>query len=127
MISYNQQTDPPAPFLQIMLANRFHPSKRITISTLLDTGSDYTAIPSGVVKTLKLEPTGRILLEDIKRQTFPIFTYTLRLTIADMIIPEMKVIATELEHGLLGRDLLNRFYLHLNGPELQFDLKLVET
>ncbi len=122
MINYDKRVDPAAPFLQITVANRIHHRKHVTLPALLDTGSDFTAIPSNLVNILQIYPTGRINIEDVKLQTIPVFIYTVRLTVADLIVPEIKVIVTEIEHAIIGRDLLNRFYLHLHGPEQQFAL-----
>ncbi|MDM8532516.1 hypothetical protein QUF63_15190 [Anaerolineales bacterium HSG25] len=33
----------------------------------------------------------------------------------DTAFPEIKVITTELEHAIIGRDLLNQFHLELDG------------
>jgi len=122
MIPYNQQTDPPAPFISVTITNPLQRRKHVTLPALLDTGSDLTAIPADLVDRLQLYSTGRIFLEDVKGETFPFFTYTVRLTLDKIIISSLKVMSTDLEHVILGRDVLNRFYLHLNGPDLTFDL-----
>jgi hypothetical protein len=36
----------------------------------------------------------------------------------------LEVILIPEEYVLLGRDVLNHFYAHLNGPDLTFDLRL---
>ena len=78
MIPYNSRYDPPAPFLEILVANQFQRRKRVTLSAMVDTGSDVTAIPFHLVQQLDLYPTGKIYLEDINRQTMSIYLYGTR-------------------------------------------------
>jgi predicted aspartyl protease len=120
MISYNPRYDPPAPFLQILVANRFQRRKRATLSAMVDTGSDVTAIPSHLIKQLDLYATGKIYLEDVNQQTMPIYLYGTRLTIVNITFNDFEVITTELEHALIGRDLLNHFRIELDGRAQQF-------
>jgi hypothetical protein len=40
----------------------------------------------------------------------------------DLVIARLKVVATDFDFAVVGRDVLNRFYMLLNGPELTFDL-----
>jgi hypothetical protein len=51
-----------------------------------------------------------------------VFTYAVQLALADVTIPRLEVILTGLDFAVLGRDVLNRFYALLNGPDLTFDL-----
>lgn len=121
-IPYDLNVEPPAPFLQMEVANSLGKRRRSMVSALVDTGSDITAIPTRFVETLQLYPIGRLRLEDVTSDTKLVLTYAVRLTVADMTIPRLEVILTGLDFIVLGRDVLNRFYLHLNGPELNFDL-----
>lgn len=52
-----------------------------------------------------------------------IHLYATRLTIADVIFDDFEVITTELEHALIGRDLLNQFHLELDGRAQQLNLR----
>ena len=124
MIAYDKEVDPPAPFLSVTVASPIEKRRRETLPALLDTGSDVTAIPVRLVESLQLYPTGRLRLEDIKSETTFVYTYGVQLNVAEVIIPRTEVILTGLDFIVLGRDVLNRFYLTLNGPELLFDLNL---
>ncbi len=71
---------------------------------------------------MHLYPTGRLQLESVDGRFTPAFTYTVQLKVADVLIPQMEVVLTRLEYVVLGRDVLNRFYVQLDGPELAFAL-----
>lgn len=122
MITYNDDFEPPAPVLPITIAGVVRSSPRIDTIALIDTGSDITAIPSELADGLQLYPFSRVQLEDVSAKKTPALTYAVRLTIANLPMQEVEVILTRLPFAVLGRDLLNEFYLHFEGPEQQFQI-----
>jgi hypothetical protein len=60
--------------------------------------------------------------EDLHASTSIVFTYKVRLVIVDLVIPQLEVIPTGLNVGVIGRDVLNRFDLHLYGSRLAFEI-----
>ena len=123
MNSYSGHFDPPAPLLEVALVNPTNRRRRRAISALLDTGSDITAIPNSLIAPLQLYPIGQIRLESVEGTTTTVLTYAVQLVIGGIAIPRHEVILTGLEFVVVGRDVLNRFYLLLNGPEQTFDLR----
>lgn len=89
---------------------------------LLDTGSDVTAIPRMLTSVLQLYPISHLQLEDVEAETTTVFTYVIRLTIGDLVIPRLEVVLTGLGFAVVGRDVLNRLYLLLNGPKQTFEV-----
>lgn len=123
MIAYSQEFDPPAPIVEVSVAHiRTRP--RVKLPAILDTGADITAIPELLVDRLKLYQVGRMYVEDVNGYTELIKTYVVRLAIAGHIIPEHRVLVTGLDFVVLGRDLLNKFYLLSNGPEQTFAIQI---
>jgi hypothetical protein len=93
------------------------------VTMKLDTGADITAIPQDVLVALAVKPEGRILVRgpfdrDVEERP----TYFVNLRITDKILHEVEVLATPKEHGLLGRDVLNQYVLHADGPRLVFEI-----
>ncbi len=116
VIAYNQTFDPPSMMLEVSVAHiRTRP--RIILPALLDTGADMTAVPEFLIERLNLYQIGRVEVEDVNGFTEIVGTYVARLTIADQIVPEHKVLVTGLDFVVVGRDLLNQFYFLANGPE----------
>lgn len=122
MTPYSTEFDPPAAVVQIQVAGVVHTRPRVTISAILDTGADLTAVPETLAERLDLYPTGRMAIEDVNGQTTIAHTYMVRLGIANKTISEHKVLLTGLDFGIIGRDLLNTFYLLFNGPEGTFEM-----
>lgn len=65
MILYNKAHEPPAPVLPIVIANIANRRLRRTVSALLDTGSDVTAIPQSFLSPLQLYPVAKLTLEGV--------------------------------------------------------------
>lgn len=123
MIPYSQEHVPPAPVLQVTVAHVAHPRRRRVAPALLDTGSDITAIPDRLVAELQLYPIGRLQLEDLRAGTAHVLTYPVRLTVADSTLFRLEVVLTGLNFIVLGRDVLNQFYVQLAEPDLGFELR----
>ena len=51
-------------------------------------------------------------------------TYVVRFTLGDLVIPRVEVILTGLEMVIVGRDVLNQLYLHLDGPHQNLPYRL---
>ena len=123
MNPYDNRHQPPAPVLSVTVTSVVNRRRRRSLPALLDTGSDITAIPHALVDILQLYPVGQIELEgvDATLQTIP--AYAVHLSISELSIPRLEVIETGLDFVVVGRDVLNRLYLLLNGPEQAFDLR----
>lgn len=79
MISYSTVFDPPAPVLAVQLTGIVHSRPRVTLPALLDTGSDFTAVPANLVSRLKLYAVRPQLLEDFSGKTREEILYGVRL------------------------------------------------
>ncbi len=120
MISYSTEFDPLAPVLAVQLTGIVHSRPRVTLPALLDAGSDFTAVLTNLVSRLKLYAVRPLLLEDFSGETREEFLNGLRLGYANQPVREMQVMVTGLPFVILGRDWLNQYYIHLNGPEAAF-------
>ncbi|MBM4461153.1 MAG: hypothetical protein FJ011_25920 [Chloroflexi bacterium] len=122
MIPYDQGFSPPAPVLQVTITNCTQKRRWRTMSALVDTGSDISAVPRELAHTLQLYPVGRLRLEDVQARVTIALTYVVQLTVAGLVIPRLEVILTGLSHVVLGRDALAEFCVLLRGPEQTFDM-----
>ena len=120
---YDTAHDPPALVMDVTVAHVANRRRRRSLPALLDTGSDSTAVPHTLLNALQLYPVGHLQLESVEASTRPVPTYAVQFTIGGLSIPRLEVILTGLDFVVVGRDVLNRLYLLLNGPEQTFDLQ----
>lgn len=122
MIPYSTEFDPSAPVLAVQITGVVHSRPGVTLPALLDTGSDFTAVPASLVSQLKLYAVRPILLEDFSGETREEFLYGISLGYANQPVREMQVMVTGLPFVILGRDWLSDFYMLLDGPGQQFQI-----
>jgi len=92
------------------------------VTAQLDTGADLTAVPQAILQPLALPDAGDLLVAGYDGSLSRLPMYYLSLTVAECTLAPFRVVAISGEQALLGRDALNHFYTHLNGPDLTFDL-----
>jgi len=122
MWPYNQSVHPPAPFLEVVLHHPANSQVTQSLSAKVDTGADISAILFSTVDELNLSCFSTIPVEGYDGQLSTVPTYAIGLYIADTYLGHLEVISIPETYVLLGRDVLNRFYIRLNGPDLTFDM-----
>src|SRR3972149_3996078 len=110
MWPYNTAVEPPAPFLEVSVS---HPvtGESQTLPAKLDTAADITTIPVTVRDALGLVPARSIPVEGYDGISVPLQTYVITLDLPQARARQVEVIAIPEPHMLLGRDVLNHFYV----------------
>jgi predicted aspartyl protease len=121
-VSYDTSLFPPAPFLPVRLASLVERSEIVTVQAKLDTGADLTAIPTAVIERLQLMPAGEIEVEGYDSRRATIQAYDVNLQIDQLNVTGLLVIALAEDYVLLGRDVLNRLQVMLDGPALMTEI-----
>jgi len=124
MIAYAHDHHPPAPVLQVTVNNVANRRLRRVLPALIDTGADVTALPEFCLSPLKLYPIAELELEGIAAESKVVLLYAVRLTVEKLVIPRQEVVLVKLDFAVIGRDVLNRFNLHLYGPQLAFEISI---
>jgi predicted aspartyl protease len=112
----------PAPVLEVSLSLPMTSGDIIKVPALLDSGADMTVIPRNVVQQLQLKYVDEILavgFDGIVKKTFVYSTKIIFDKLGDFII---RVITSENDHALIGRDILNRWSVFLRGREKVFEI-----
>ena len=96
---------------------------RMTLSllALIDSGSSITCIPYNLITGLSLVPIGSGPV-DTARSLFSKETdiYRVNIDFFGVIFRNFPVYRFEKDFALIGRDILNKYYLQLNGPTMNF-------
>jgi predicted aspartyl protease len=122
MWNYNQEEQPPAPFLDVVVYHPEDTTHAVRIQAKIDTGADISAIPATLVAQLGLPIASKMVVEDYNGVSTTVSTYSVLIEVTQSRFRSREIISIPEAYVLLGRDVLNHFYIHLNGPELTFDL-----
>jgi predicted aspartyl protease len=120
--AYDTSLLPPAPFVSIRLASLADRSEPVAVPAKIDTGADLTVIPVRLVEQLQLMPAGEIEVESYDGRRATLRAYDVNLHIDQLSLPGLLVIAFSEDYVLLGRDVLNRLRVLLDGPALMTEI-----
>jgi aspartyl protease len=113
--------DPPAPVAEVLLRNRDDASQTTAVIVLLDTGADVTLLPRSVADELGLQAATGINYElvgfDGRRTNAN--AVQLELLFLNKIFRGYFLLIDD-DWGILGRDVLDRIVLLLDGPRHQW-------
>jgi hypothetical protein len=122
MWAYDRDVYPPAPFVDIRVSPPLGPALGQSLRAKLDTAADISCIPTDLVDQLGLLPARAIPAEGYDGVQVMVDTYTVTLEVAAARFRHLEVMSIPEKYALLGRDVLNCFYVRLNGPDLTLDM-----
>jgi predicted aspartyl protease len=120
---YLAVTGPPAPFASVSIR---HPDGSGTVEWVparVDSAADRTVIPVRIAEALRLESVEELEFEGIggRVETMPIYSIRLAIRGLDPIPVSVAAHGGE-QYVLLGRDLLNRYKITLDGPNQKLEI-----
>jgi hypothetical protein len=125
MIRYNytRQFDPPAPFVYVSLRCPLTGVSVHDLPAQVDCAADRTVIPGGLVAVLGLKYVDTIHVPGLGGEILAVSAYQVELTIR-ALSPHLVVVAAQNDepYVLLGRDVLNRYRILLDGPGLALEI-----
>jgi predicted aspartyl protease len=89
----------------------------------LDTGAGLSIIPQRMIGELALSPHGQIWARSYDGAYSRRQVYYARFVIEGHELAVVQCLAVERENVLLGRNVLNRFAITLDGPKLRFEMQ----
>lgn len=120
---YSNTYRPSAPALAVEIAHPGASETSVTLTFKIDTGADITTIPQNILLQLQVPPCREVLAIGYDGQEARQRTYLVRLIVAGNTYAYQEVMATSGDQALIGRDLLNRWVIMLDGPNESFDVK----
>ncbi|HKZ82907.1 MAG TPA: retroviral-like aspartic protease family protein [Anaerolineae bacterium] len=93
------------------------------IEAVVDTGADMTVLPLPLIRRVKAHPVGKGRLRGPWGDAHPVVFFLVELQIQDLRLPGTQVAGDEAGREIiLGRNILNKLPLFLDGPQQQTDL-----
>lgn len=139
--SYDKNYDPPLPTCEITISTNFAGKigKKKEASTkvkmMIDSGADISNIPKGAVNELERRLGTRLPYEfqqvldfNGKESTHKLYNLTLLIQnsgFKDELL--LDFIEIDDKDGILGRDVINRYSIHLDGCKLTWTLKKCDS
>jgi hypothetical protein len=121
-VPYDTSWLPAAPFLPVRLASLAEQSETIAVQAKLDTGADLAAVPYALIERLQLVPAGEIEVEGYNSRRETMRAYDVNLQVDQLNANGLLVIGFAEDYVLLGRDVLKRLRLLLDGPALTAEI-----
>jgi len=118
---YDVSYFPPAPLIDVIVS-RPESDKKIKVKGKIDTGADITVIPKSLVRKLGLHPMSTISVRGYNGKLVEKKTYLIGLEIKGVCCMMIEVIDVKRKDVLLGRDVLNKLKLLLDGKKLEFEI-----
>jgi hypothetical protein len=118
--AYSREHHPPAPVLDIYLSAPDSYEWHGPFQAQLDSGADVTIIPVALIADLRVPAIDEIALVSQWRDRHVMRLFQVDIRIADLLLPAVDVASDRWsDEILLGRNVLNRLDLRLEGPKLR--------
>jgi len=114
---YREDTDPATPVLEIGISLLQQQEATAQLTAFIDSGADITLLPLETLEAIGAKPIDKVRIRGILGFSQPTNLYLLCLYIWSHLLPAIQVAAIH-SHAdcLLGRNVLNRLEIILNGP-----------
>lgn len=113
-VPFDDDFEPPASVLPVRISGIGERAPTALLQMLVDTGADCTLIPVAFARSLRLPVVDRILVQGVGGHAERVPVHAARLRIGTLRALT-RVVALG-EEALLGRDILNKLVLTIDGP-----------
>jgi hypothetical protein len=118
--AYSKEHHPPAAVFDIYLSVPDTYNWHGPFPALLDSGADVTIIPMSLIATLRVPAIDEIVLISQWHDRHVMRLFQVDIQIAGLLFPAVDVVSDRWsKEVLLGRNVLNRLDLRLEGPKLR--------
>jgi clan AA aspartic protease len=120
-MKYSFEYSPPAPSLIVKLTKPLS-DRSLEIQAKLDTGADMTILPQDAIDELGLIPSSYVYVQSFDGRRVLRYTYLVNISFQNFEYKMIEVIGVKRRDALLGRDILNRLKIILDGKNLEFTM-----
>lgn len=96
----------------------------VEVDAKVDTGADVCTLPLHVARRLDVPAVRVARATDFSGAPVEVIVYAADFDLDDRWLEALDVLVTERPYALLGRNLLRRALLHLDGPRGRLDLSI---
>ena len=115
---YNRRYRPPIPTLMVRLYSSVRDTFTSPLEAIVDTGSDASLVPLSRLLELGAEETAPGWLISITGERKPVSLFFIDVHVDENALAGIRVIADpDANDVIIGRDVLNKLTLFLDGPE----------
>ena len=115
--SYTSRYSPPAPIAELVMSNPVNGAQSSTFVAILDSGADATIIPIAYIHEIQAVETQQKALRTQWGNSYPVMLYLVDIEIGDIVLYGVEVVGDSRgDEAVVGRDILNRLHVTLNGP-----------
>lgn len=114
---YDAAYDPPAPVIEMGISHHSANSPQQTVTALVDSGADVTMIPLDLLKQSGASYVEQRSLRGVTGATIQVHRYVAAIHLGNEILRGIRVVGHgTLTDAIVGRDVLNRLRMTLDGP-----------
>lgn len=115
---YNTSYFPPAPFVDVVFVSAAEMLRTDPLPAFIDSGADGTIVPLAYLEEIYAPPTVEMGLRSQWGERRSVMLYLVDVYIDGINLPGIEVVGDEQsEDIILGRDVLNRLRVLLDGPD----------
>ncbi len=112
-LAYDRTYEPAAPVAPILLGSP-DSERRVLVPALVDTGADCCVVAMAVARGLRLPAVGRTAVQGVTGPSRMAWVYAARVDLAGVsMLARFVALGSE---TILGRDVLERLVVRLDGP-----------
>jgi hypothetical protein len=119
---YSHTTFPPSPSMKIVLQTFDEGLSSSSLTAIVDTGADASFVPLPILESINAPLGEPLRARSLWGEWEQFSTYVVDIQIGDLIFPSLEVLGYSGEELILGRDVLNKLWLGLDGPQHQLEV-----
>ena len=114
---YSRDFFPPAPVVEVTFITAAESLRVGPFSALIDSGADATIVPIAYLNEIQALPTVEMTIRSQWGERRRVLLYLIDVQIGQVVLPGIEVVGDDFSDEIvLGRDVLNRLRLLLDGP-----------